>query len=134
MMATRPSPTPTRRRAASQASWRADVRTASRLNILAGIWLVISPFVLAYSGGDARWNPILCGVLVAVLSFFRASGEYSESWLSWIAAAVGVWLFASGFWLADTMRAEWNSWVLGALVILFATASASILRSPPPQR
>lgn len=118
-------PPPTRRASSSQANWRDDVRTASRLNILAGIWLVVSPFILAYDAGDGPWNPIACGLVVAVLSYVRASGEYEESWLAWIIAVVGVWLFASGFVIAESMRAQWNSWVLGALVFLFATASAT---------
>jgi hypothetical protein len=122
-MATRTPPP--RRASSSEANWRADVRTASRLNILAGIWLVVSPFILAYDAGDGPWNPIACGLVAAVLSYVRASGEYEETWLAWIVAAVGAWLFASGFLIADSMRAEWNSWVLGGLVVLFASASAT---------
>jgi SPW repeat len=134
-MATRTSPSPTRGVSTPRGNWRADVKTISRLNVLAGIWLVVSPFLLAYGGGDAVWNPIACGVVVALLGYLRVSGEYSESWLSWTSAVVGVWLFISGFWLADSARAEWNSLALGALVFLFSTASASASkRPPPPQR
>jgi hypothetical protein len=110
------------------------VRTTSRLNIFAGIWLVLSPFILAYGAEDAPWNPIAVGVLVAVLAYLRLNAQYSP-WLSWVAAALGVWLFTSGFWLADSMRAEWNSWVLGALIVLFSTGSASARPpAPPPPR
>jgi hypothetical protein len=134
-MATRTSPSPTRGASTTRSNWRADVKTVSRLNLLAGIWLVISPFVLAYGGGDAEWNPIACGVLVAFLAYLRVSGEYSESWLSWTSAVIGVWLFTSGFWLADSARAEWNSLALGAIVFMFSTASASARRPvPPPPR
>jgi hypothetical protein len=33
--------------------WREDVRSAPGLDLLAGIWLIISPFVLDYAHADA---------------------------------------------------------------------------------
>jgi hypothetical protein len=34
---------------------------ASGLNVLAGIWLIIAPFVLGYDDGDPYWNDIVFG-------------------------------------------------------------------------
>jgi SPW repeat len=43
-----------------QAGW-------SWLNLILGIWLVVSPFVLFASGG-AMWNNVIVGVIIAALA------------------------------------------------------------------
>ena len=100
----------------------------SGLNLLAGIWLIIAPFVLGYSGGDPYWNDIIFGAIVAVFALARMTGAYRESWLSWVNALIGAWIFASAFWLDDTGQAAGNDIILGAIVfvlgIVAATASA----------
>jgi len=38
-----------------------------------GIWLIIAPFVLSYSGvAAAMWNDIIVGIIVAVLAAWAA--------------------------------------------------------------
>jgi hypothetical protein len=105
--------------------WRGDVAVASGLNVLAGIWLIIAPFVLGYGNGDPYWNDIVFGAVVAVLALVRISGAYRASELSWINALIGVWLFVSAFWLDNTGRAGGNDIILGIIVFLLAIASAS---------
>jgi hypothetical protein len=105
--------------------WRGDVAVASGLNVLAGIWLIIAPFVLGYGSGDPYWNDIVFGAIVAVLALVRISGAYRASELSWINALIGVWLFVSAFWLDNTGRAGGNDIILGIIVFLLAIASAS---------
>jgi hypothetical protein len=105
--------------------WRGDVFAASGLNVLAGIWLIIAPFVLGYGSGDPYWNDIVFGAIVAVLALVRISGAYRASELSWINALIGVWLFVSAFWLDSTGRAGGNDIILGIIVFLLGIASAS---------
>jgi hypothetical protein len=105
--------------------WRADVRTAAGLNVLAGIWLIISPFVLDYTGSDATWNPIVFGAIVALFGFARMAGAYRAAWLSILNMAIGVWLFISAFWLADSPRASWNVGILGVIVFILGSWSAT---------
>jgi hypothetical protein len=105
--------------------WRGDVAVASGLNVLAGIWLIIAPFVLGYGNGDPYWNDIVFGAIVAVLALVRISGAYRASELGWINALIGVWLFVSAFWLDNTGRAGGNDIILGIIVFLLAIASAS---------
>lgn len=39
------------------------------LNVLLGVWLILSPWILGYSGmGNAVWNALIVGVLVGVLA------------------------------------------------------------------
>ncbi|HEU4976198.1 MAG TPA: SPW repeat protein [Baekduia sp.] len=104
--------------------WRDDVVTASGLNVIAGVWLIIAPFVLGYSNGDPYWNDIVFGAIVAVLALVRVSGAYRASELSWINAAIGIWLIGSAFWLDSTATAGWNDVILGAIVLILAALSA----------
>ncbi len=47
---------------------------ASGLNILLGIWLIIAPFVLGYSGNSTPlWNDIIFGVLIAIRAWSSAA-------------------------------------------------------------
>jgi hypothetical protein len=104
---------------------RREIVGWSGLNVLAGIWLIISPFVLDYGGGDAVWNPIVFGAIVTVLAFARFAGAFEARVLASINMAIGVWLFISAWWLADTARASWNVGVMGIVVFFLAAFSLS---------
>jgi hypothetical protein len=110
---------------ARRTDWRAEVAGASGLNVLAGIWLIISPWVLSYRHGDAYWNPIVFGAIVGVFALVRIAGAYRESWLSYLNAAIGVWLFISAWWLADSSQAFWNVLISGVVVFVLGIISAS---------
>lgn len=107
------------------------VRWAGGLNILAGIWLIISPFILGFSNvQSAMWNAVIVGIVVAVLAAIRAGAMLDQPWLSWINLILGIWLFVSPWVLgySGTTSALWNSLVLG--VIVFVLSGWSILSSP----
>jgi hypothetical protein len=105
--------------------WRTAVATASGLNAIAGIWLIIAPFVLNYRTGDPYWNDIVFGAAVLVMGGIRAFGAYRESWLSWLNALIGAWIFVSAFWLDRSARASWNDVILGVIVVVLALLSAT---------
>jgi hypothetical protein len=111
--------------AGSAAGWRSTVMVASGLNVLAGIWLIIAPFVLGYSGGDPYWNDIVFGATGGLIALARVAGAYRASWLSWLNALIGVWIFVSAFWLDATGTAKTNDIILGAIVFVLAIASAT---------
>jgi hypothetical protein len=102
--------------------WRTGVTVAGILNLSAGAWLIASPWALDYVAGDSRLNAILAGTIVAFVALLRV-GIWRAEWLSAINVAVGVWLFGSGFWLATSPPARWNSWLLGLAVIVLALLS-----------
>jgi hypothetical protein len=118
--------------------WRDEVATASGLNVLAGIWLIIAPFVLNYRDDDPIWNDVVFGAIVFVLALVRVSGAYREHWMSWINALIGVWLFISAFWLDSSNTAGWNDVILGIIVFVLGSASASAgayeAGAAPPER
>ena len=111
--------------AGSAAGWRSTVRVTSGLNVLAGIWLIIAPFVLGYSGGDPYWNDIVFGALTGLIALARVAGAFRAFWLSWINMLIGVWIFVSAFWLDATNTAQTNDIVLGAIVFVLALVSAT---------
>jgi hypothetical protein len=102
-----------------------EIGVASGLNVLAGIWLIIAPFVLGYDNGDPYWNDIVFGAIVAVLALARVAGAYRAAWMSWLNMLIGAWIFISAFWLDNTANAGTNDIILGAIVFLLALVSAS---------
>jgi SPW repeat len=109
----------------ARGDWRSAVVTASGLNLLAGIWLIIAPFVLGYRSGDPVWNDVVFGAIVALIALVRISGAYRATELSWVNALIGVWIFVSAFWLDQSSTAAVNDLILGAIVFLLGLASAS---------
>jgi hypothetical protein len=114
--------------------WRSEIVGLSGLNIVAGIWLIIAPWVLGYSGRDPRWNDVVFGIIVGILALVRATGAYREEWLSWMNAAIGVWLFIAAFTIDHTARASWNDIILGIIVFLLAIGSAEATANLVPRR
>jgi hypothetical protein len=110
---------------ARASSTRERVTTIAGLNVLAGLWLIIAPFVLGYSDGDPIWNDVVFGAVVLVLAGARSLFFPRQVWLSWINALVGAWLFASLFWLDSSATARWNDGIMGVIVFVLALAAAS---------
>ncbi len=48
-------------------------------------------------------------------------------WQDWVNLVLGLWLFLSPwFGLAEAQSAAWNSWILGAVIAVFAIAALSL--------
>jgi len=104
--------------------YRSGVRTASGLNILAGIWLIISPFVLGfYPEASPLWNTLIVGVIVAVFGAIRCANPDTTPGLSWLNLLLGVWLIISPFFLPQYRTAPSpvpNDVILGIIVAVLA--------------
>jgi hypothetical protein len=98
------------------------------LNVIAGIWLIISPWVLGYTGGDAVWNAVIFGAAVGLLALAPITGGLQATWASWLNMASGVWLFVAGFWLESSAQASWNDWILGVIVFVLGAWAATPAR------
>ena len=101
-----------------------DARTTSlwtsRLNVVAGIWLIIAPFVLTYGNRTARVNDIVLGIVIAVFALIRALMPTTRTaWLSWLNALWGIWLIIGSFVPAYAGVARTNDIILGIIVLLF---------------
>ncbi|MDP8942922.1 MAG: SPW repeat protein [Actinomycetota bacterium] len=102
---------------------REEAMTASFLNFLTGLWLVVAPFVLAYGENDPVWNDVVFGASVAVLAVVRMVAGPRAAFLSAVNLLIGGWLFASAFWLYDSATAAWNDGITGVIIMLLAVAS-----------
>lgn len=107
---------------------RTTVRTASGLDLVAGLWLVIAPFVLGYATvTGALWNDVIFGIAIVVLAASREVGEgYRHAWPSWVNALIGLWLIIAPFAIGYSFirEAVWNDVIIGIAVVVLATWSA----------
>jgi hypothetical protein len=104
-----------------------QVVVASGINLILGLWLIIAPFVLGFSGyRHSEWNCIVVGVIVATLAAIRIWGGRAASWLSWINAALGLWLIVSP-WIYNNSNVNailWNDIIVGAIIVVLGAWSA----------
>jgi hypothetical protein len=103
---------------------RTTVRTVSGFDILAGLWLIVAPFALAYAGtSEAFWNSVLAGIAVVALASTVEVGEgYRFATPNWINVAIGAWLIISPFVLGfSTLEAAtWNHIITGIVIAALA--------------
>jgi uncharacterized membrane protein HdeD (DUF308 family) len=101
-------------------------RVPNGLNIIAGIWLIISAFALHYATmPGALWNDVVVGVVVLILAAAQVAYPRSFQW-SWLNAALGIWLIVGAFALryATSRPFRWNNLVMGIIVALLSLWSA----------
>lgn len=110
-----------------QRQYATSLKVASILEILAGIWLIIAPFVLNFSDTSAAlWNSIIIGVVVAFLAGTRATEEGNKvTWPSWVNLILAVWLILTPFMFAftDVGMAYGNTLIFGIVVAVLAVWS-----------
>ena len=100
-----------------------QVRFASGLNFLAGVYVAIAGWIGATNPGN-MWNSIIFGIVVAILAASRFSGS-AGPWASWVDALIGVWLIVSPWVYGYSgSRWEWNSIVIGIIMAVLGTWSA----------
>lgn len=102
------------------------IQLASGLNAMLGAWLVISPWMLGFTPGQAATgNSIVIGVAIALLGVARAYGAYRTTWLSWLNVLLGGWLVLAPWVLMyGHDAAAPNSAVVGITVLVLAAWSA----------
>jgi hypothetical protein len=99
------------------------------LNLLIGIWLFISPWVLGFAGSEfsASWNAWILGVAIVVFSAIAVS--LPQAWEEVINILLGIWMVISSWVIGVTNRAvETNAVIVGLLVILFAAWAIAMNR------
>lgn len=102
------------------------------LNVVAGIWLFVSPWVLNFTGAavgsavgtdiamTAAWNAWVLGAVVFLISL--AATRRPQSRPEWVNMLLGVWIFISP-WVLGFSRvspAVWDHWITGAFIVAVA--------------
>lgn len=104
------------------------VQATSGVDVLAGLWLIVAPFILGYGGSTAMVNDLVVGAAILLLASGQALSEVTESrWASWANVALGGWLIVTPFIFnfATGSNAMWNDIILGLVVAGMAVVSAT---------
>lgn len=99
------------------------------INILAGLWLIGSPWIYGRFSTDdpAVWSEIVVGALVVVFAATRLILNGRWIGLSWLNVILGAWTIASPWiyrFAPDTTRTG-NAVVVGAIILLAALAATA---------
>jgi SPW repeat len=100
----------------------------SWVNILLGIWVIISPFVLGIHSAKGVWNNIVTGAVVGILALVRWR-MHRPGW-SWLNLILGIWLVISPFVLFVSGVAMWNNVILGIIIAASALSHTYFKASP----
>lgn len=109
---------------------RENVKLASGINILVGLWFFASPWVYSTWHMSNAWNAWIVGGLIAIFAAIRVASAEGTAFFSWCNVLLGIWAFVSPWiygYVIDTSRFV-NSLCVGIVVFILAIAS---LRSTP---
>lgn len=112
---------------APQQKQRSTVKWSSGTNIALGLWLMLAPFALAYSGtGAAVANDLIVGLVVLGLAWARVARPARYMSLSWTNVAAGTYLLFAPFLLGygGVSAAVANDITVGVIVLFAGAASA----------
>lgn len=108
------------------------IRTASTINLLAGIWLFVSPWVyLAYRNSDS-WNNWIVGAVIVILALIRLGDPLGTRGVSVVNLLLGIWTFFSPWiygYSGYTGRLI-NSLCVGVVVFAFGVVASSMGPTP----
>jgi hypothetical protein len=108
---------------------------ASTAVLVAGLWLIVSPFALGRPRGAlVTTMNVTFGALIMILAYFRVLLAYRQPWVSWINVAFGILVLASPWIMGfpPTPLIQWHHVIVGLIVIVFATGSALLSVRPRP--
>jgi hypothetical protein len=102
--------------------------------MLAGLWLVGSPWIFQYSNSWFYWNDIVSGCAVILLA--AASFAHPTRWAHLVIGAVAVWLGASAYFGFDRPGppAAQNEIVIAVLMLMFFLIPNQASKPPEPWR
>ena len=85
------------------------------VNVLLGIWVIVSPFVLEYTAPRVIWSNVVAGAIVLIIALLRTVVR-QPGW-SWINVLLAIWIIISPFVLGFLSAAEmWNNIALGIII------------------
>lgn len=112
-----------------------QVRVASGITILLGVWLIASPWVFVYSGRLAVLNALSVGALIAMLAAIRLALVQLSLVVNRVNVALGFWTIISP-WVSGYVAnkpAVANNIMVGVLVMSLSIWSARAPETKPRQ-
>ena len=107
--------------------------TLNAANVALGVILLISPWLLDFSGHQlATWNAVASGAVIAILTF--AAFVRTREWEEWVDLVVGLWVIASPWLLgfAGVSSALWTHLIIGVLVTILTALELRRVHGTPP--
>ncbi len=116
---------------ALQISWRAGKSVQDWINLVCGVLLFISPWVLGFSGEVMAARTAWVGGIVIAVMAIAALVQFAE-WEDWVALIVGVLMVISPWALgfAAMYYAVWAFVVLGLIVALASVSEIWMVHHP----
>ena len=103
-----------------------EVQTLSGINFLLGAWLIVSPWILGYFSGSAKWDQVGIGIAVLILAAIREIAP-RQQWASFLNGLIGVWAIIAPIFLYFGKPASyWNSVIVGIVLAILAFWNSSI--------
>ena len=99
------------------------------VNLVAGVWLFLTPWFFGYSHTNYAWNAFVFGAVIAILSVWALADR--RIWEEWVNIVIGIWVFISP-WVFGMVKgaAMWNHWIVGLVLVVFAIWSLSMTTKP----
>ncbi len=90
------------------------------INLIAGIWLFISPWLFSFNHMGFSWDPFVMGAVIIVSSVWALSDK--RVWEEWVDLIIGVWVFFSPWILgfSNVSAALWNMLAAGAVIFVLS--------------
>lgn len=102
------------------------VYIADSISLLAGLWLIIAPFVLGFTGTVAATNDLIFGIAIGVVALARILYPENMPRISWLNVVFAAWLILSAFVLPGvSSMIMWNNVLLGLVVVVMDSWSVS---------
>jgi hypothetical protein len=101
-------------------------RTASGINVLLGIWLVVSPWVFHYSAmAPAMWSSVIVGGFIVVIAAIRLASWRDTAPFSWLNLFLALCTIASPwvYGYAANSGGVRDNVILGILIAALAIRS-----------
>lgn len=108
------------------------MKGVSWVNLVLGVWLVFAPWVLQF-GGAAAANSVVFGFFVLIAAAASLAVRPGNHAWAWINLFLGIWVFISPWAVGFTFLANafWNSFIVGAAIVVFALARMAAERHAP---
>jgi hypothetical protein len=102
------------------------------INLLLGLWLVVTPFAMA-SGTIVATNDVILGILLIACSWWMLAAMAPPVGVAWFEILCGIWLIVSPYVLGvSAMHATTgNDVIAGIIAIVVALVAARTVAHTP---
>jgi hypothetical protein len=109
------------------------------VNALIGIWFIIAPFTLSFTGRTAEMvTSIIGGLILLVLAGSAAFTERArrQAWIQYVTGLVGIWFLVAPWVLSFTGRSGeyWTSLILGIVALILSVWVLGVLPGMAAQK